>query len=321
MAEHATTRFFTGAHRDFARDNFANTAQPKLATFHVAFHLLAVFQSRAFRSNYHSSKVTGRFARIDHARDPVVIERDFGNQNDIGATGNTALQCDPSCVPSHHFDDNDPPMAGRRSMQPVQRVHYYVNGRIETERGCRRFKIIVDRLRYADAVDAGLLQLLRSHQRAVAANNDQRSHPEVFQDRSGVRDDLCRNYCSITRAGLRNEMAAIGSTENRSSKGHDSVYGLPIENDVIARRQQAFKAIAKPNHFPSKLVRCQYYGAQNRVEPGTIATAGQNTNARFHFRRSEIRALSLDQPSDPQPPIDRTAASRVASGLRLLRIG
>src|SRR5205814_13788 len=140
MAEHATTRFFTGANRDFARDNFANAAQPKLATFHVAFHLLAVFQSRAFRSNYHSLKVTG------------------------------------------------------------------------------------------------LLQLLRSHQRAVAANNDQRSDPEVFQDRSGVRDDLCRNYCSITGAGLRNEMAAIGSTKNRSSEGHYSVYGLPIENDVIARR-------------------------------------------------------------------------------------
>ena len=91
--------------------------------------------------------------------------------------------------------------------------------------------------------------------------------------------------------------------------------------NVIARRQQAFKAIAKTNHFPAKLVRCQHYGAQNRVEPRTIATAGQSTNARFHFRRSEIRALSLDQPSDPQPPIDRTAASRVASGLRLLRIG
>ena len=127
-------------------------------------------------------------------------------------------------------------MAGRRCMQSVQPVHYYVNGRIETEGGRRRFEIVVDRLRYADAVDAGLLQLLRSHQRAVAANNDQRSHPEVFQDRSGVRDDLCRNYCSITGAGLRNEMAAIGSTKNRSSEGHYSVYGLPIENDVIARR-------------------------------------------------------------------------------------
>src|SRR5262245_20225510 len=209
MAENATTRFFTCAYRDFARDDFADTPQSKLATFHVPFHLFAVLRSRAFSSDNHSSKVTGRFARIDHARDFLVIERDFGNQNDIRATGNAALQRYPPSVPSHHFDYNDPSMASRRSVQPVQRVHYYVNGRIETERGCCRFKIVVDRLGYADAVDAGLLQLLRSHQRAVAADNDQCSHAEVFQDRSGICDDPCRHYCSIPRAGLRNELATI----------------------------------------------------------------------------------------------------------------
>jgi hypothetical protein len=62
-------------------------------------------------------------------------------------------------------------------------------------------------------------------------------------------------------------------------------YSLPVENDVIARRQKAFEAITKTNHFPTELVSCQHYGAQNRIEPGTIPTAGQNTNARFHFRK------------------------------------
>src|SRR5215469_18404575 len=137
MAEHARTRFFTSAYYDFARDDFANTAQPKLPTFHIAFHLFAVLLSRAFRSDNHGSKVTGRFARIYHARDLFVIERDFGNQNDIGATGDAALQCNPARVASHYFDDDDTPMAGRRSVQPIQCVHYYVNGRIETESGCR----------------------------------------------------------------------------------------------------------------------------------------------------------------------------------------
>ena len=203
----------------------------------------------------------------------------------------------------------------------IQRVHHDINGRIETERDRRRFEIVVDRLRYADAVYTSLLQLLRSHQRAVAANNDQRLHAEVLQDLPGICNDLCRNDCPIARAGFCNEMAAIGGTENCPAQRHDSVHSLPIENDVIARRQQAFKAIAKTNHFPAELVRCEHYGAQNRIKPGTIATAGQNTNARFHFRKSEIRGFFLDQPSAPQPPIDRITASRVASTLRLLRIG
>jgi hypothetical protein len=79
-------------------------------------------------------------------------------------------------------------------------------------------------------------------------------------------------------------MAAISCTKNCPAQRHDSVHSLPIENDVIARRQQAFKAIAKTKHFPTELVRCEHYGAQNRIKPRTIPAAGQNTNARFHFR-------------------------------------
>src|SRR5438477_2305326 len=126
-----------------------------------------MFQSRAFSSDNYRAKATGRFASIDHARDLFVIEWDFGNQNDISATGDTALQRDPSRVPSHHFDNHDPPMAGGRSVQPIQRIYHHINGRVETERYRRGFEIVVNRLRYADAVDAGLLQLLRSHRRAV----------------------------------------------------------------------------------------------------------------------------------------------------------
>ena len=88
---------------------------------------------------------------------------------------------------------------------------------------------------------------------------------------------------------------------------------LPIENDVIARRKQAFKSVAKTDHFPAEFVRGEHDSAQNRVKSGTIATTGQNTNARLHFRNSEIREIFLDQPDDPQPPIDRIAASRAAT--------
>jgi hypothetical protein len=117
-------------------------------------------------------------------------------------------------VPSHHFDDNDPPMAGRSSVKSIQRVYHHINRRIETERGCRRFEIVIDRFWDPDAVDASLLQLLRSHQRAVAANNDQASHPKVFQNFPGVCNDLCRNDCPIASADFRDEMAAIGGPKN-----------------------------------------------------------------------------------------------------------
>src|SRR6476620_6582062 len=176
-------------------------------------------------------------------------------------------------------------MAIRRSVQTIQRIHHDINGRIETECGRRRFEIVVDSLRYADAVDAGLLQLLRSHQRAVPANNDQRPHAELLQDLPGVCNDLCRNDCPVACTDFCSKMTAIGGPKNCPAERHDSVHSLPIENDVIAWRQQAFKPIAKTNHFPAELVGCQHYAAQNCIKSRTIATAGQNTNARFHFRK------------------------------------
>ena len=63
-------------------------------------------------------------------------------------------------------------MTSRGSMKSIQRVYHDVNGRIESKRRRRCFKIIIDRFRYTDAVDPSLLQLLRCRQRAVPANDD-----------------------------------------------------------------------------------------------------------------------------------------------------
>ena len=83
-------------------------------------------------------------------------------------------------------------------------------------------------------------------------------------------------------------MAAIGGTENCPAQRHDSVHSLPIENDVIARRQQAFKSIAKTNHFPAELVRCQHYGAQNRIKPGQSPPLVRTPMRGFIFAEAKL---------------------------------
>ena len=118
----------------------------------------------------------------------------------------------------------------------IERIHYHVDRGIKTERGRRRFNIVVDRFRYADAVDAGFLQLLRGHQRTVATNDDQRPYAEVFQNLPGICNDVRRNDCAVPCTDFCNEMTAISGTKNRPAQRHDPVYSLPVENDVIARR-------------------------------------------------------------------------------------
>jgi len=72
----------------------------------------------------------------------VVIEWDFGNQNNIGAARNAAMKRDPPRVTTHHFDDHHPFVARCRGVQTIKRVHYFRDGRIEPERHRRRFDVL-----------------------------------------------------------------------------------------------------------------------------------------------------------------------------------
>ena len=48
MSEHAGSRFFSSAFRDFVRNDIPNSSQSKFAAFDIALNLLAIFWPRAF---------------------------------------------------------------------------------------------------------------------------------------------------------------------------------------------------------------------------------------------------------------------------------
>ena len=49
---------------------------------------------------------------------------------------------------------------------------------------------------------------------------------------------------------------------------------LPIENNVIAGRQQSFEAVTKSDDFPAQFFRGEDDAAQNRIQSGAIAATG-----------------------------------------------
>ena len=157
MAEHTAARLFSCALGNFARHDFANPTKSKLACLYVALHLFAMFRSCAFRDYDDRSQTTSNLPRLNHAGDLVVIERDFGNQNDIRSTGDAAMQRDPARMPSHHFDDHHSTVTGGGSVQPVERIDDDINSGIESERRGCGFEIVVNGLWNPDAIDPGLL--------------------------------------------------------------------------------------------------------------------------------------------------------------------
>src|SRR6266550_1523103 len=221
---------------------------------------------------------------------------------------------------SHHLDDHYAAVTGRGGMQSVERVHHHVNGRIESERGRRSFKIVVDCFGDTDAIDAGFLQLLRRHQRAVTADNNQCFYLKLGQYFFRICNYLCGHNAAIAGAGLGYEMAAIRRSDDRAAQRHDSINPVAIENKMIAGRKQSFKAVAKTNDLPTKFFSGEHNSAQHCVETWTIATAGKNTNPRLHVCNYGIRAIFLDRPDDRRQPIDRRVASHAVTSLRLHQI-
>src|SRR5439155_13678796 len=128
---------------------------------------------------------------------------------------------------------------------------------------------------------------------------------------------VCRHNGAVAGAGFRDEMAAIGCTDDSAPQRHDSVNAFAIENHVIAGRKKPFESVPETNHFPAKFFRGEHDSSQDRVESRTIATASQNTNPRLHFRNSWIKAIFWGRPDDRQRPIGRIAASRAAKAQSL----
>src|SRR5260370_9889285 len=163
MPQHATARLLSSALRNLARDNVADSSKSKFAVLGLAFYLLTIFGSSAFCYNNERAEITGSVTRFDRSRDSVVIERDFRNQNNIGASCDSAVQRDPASMAPHYFDNHHAFMADGGGVQSAARVHHGMDCGIQSELHCRGFKVIVDGFGNSDAIDARLLQLLGGH--------------------------------------------------------------------------------------------------------------------------------------------------------------
>ena len=200
--------------------------------------------------------------------DLVVIERDLRNQNDVRAAGDSAMERDPARVTSHHFENHHALVTGGGGVQAIERVCDARDRGIETERHRRGFEIVVDRLRNADAVDAGFLKLQRGRHRAVAADDDQGLDPVLLQNMLRIGDHSRGHDCPVARADLGDEMSAIRRADNGPAARHDSARAATIENLEIAGRQQALESVEKSEHFATQFFRRERDPRRTAFNPG-----------------------------------------------------
>src|SRR5687767_15958443 len=106
MPEHSAPRFFSGARRDLTRNDVADPAKAIFAVLIRVHDDLAVPGARSLGDNYNGRKTAAVGPGIDGGRNLVVIEWNLGDQNNMRAAGDTAVQGNPAGVAPHDFQQD-----------------------------------------------------------------------------------------------------------------------------------------------------------------------------------------------------------------------
>ena len=154
---------------------------------------------RGTLGDHDDRRVVALEPRLDVLADLLDVERDLGDQDDVGAAGHAGVQRDPAGVAAHDLDDEGAVVRLGGRVQPVDRLHGDVDRGVEAERVVGGVEVVVDGLGYADDVHAVLVQLGGDAEGVLAADRDERVDAEVLE----VRLDLLDAAVDLERVGAR----------------------------------------------------------------------------------------------------------------------
>src|SRR5688572_16356239 len=131
MTQDDASRFLPGQFLDSLPNMIADPAESQLLSVAVDLPLPEFF--RTLGDNYIRKSGTAFFTCFYFPDHRLEGERDLGYQNNIGASGESGMQCDPTCIASHDLQDHHPIMRRRGRMQPIEGLGRDVDRRHETE--------------------------------------------------------------------------------------------------------------------------------------------------------------------------------------------
>src|SRR5205807_311690 len=118
-----------------------------------------------------SARRTAAAHPLDMGSDRLNTVGDLGDQDNVGTPGNSRGERDVSGIAAHDLEDHDAVMAGRRRLQPVERLCCHHHRGAVADRALGGADIIVDCLRYSDEIDPTLLgETAQDGKAAVAAD-------------------------------------------------------------------------------------------------------------------------------------------------------
>jgi hypothetical protein len=211
----------------------------------------------------------------DVIRNLVQIERNLGDEDDVGAAGNTGMQGDPSGVAAHHFGHHDTMVRFRRRVQPIDGIGREAHRGVEAEGARGLDDVVVDRFRDTDEWDAPPVELVRDRERAVAADHDQRIQIETMK---GV-GALCRTIPQRPgRVRTGEGIALVGRPEDGAAAPQDTGRIFRRQGPPVVRLEQAGETILDANRFCTMDRGRLDYRPDHGVQPRCVSSARQDAN-------------------------------------------
>jgi hypothetical protein len=279
VTEDKRPRLLPGAMLDVARHLAGDPAEPVHRAYPAPLHQLhrAVLGPRPLGHDDDAEVAPRRLPAPDLVADLLHVERNFRDQDDVGAAGEPAVECDPAGVTTHDLRHHHALVAFGRRVQPVERLGRRAHRRIEAERPLGAADVVVDRLGHAHHGEALAPQLVRDLETAVAAYGDERVESAGLK-----RGDQIVRAIGLVLPAIRilhdvaEGIAAVRGAENGPAEMGDAADRRGIQRDDAVEAEQSLVPALNTVAPPATAVGGQDHGADDGVQSGGVSTPGRD---------------------------------------------
>jgi hypothetical protein len=206
-------------------------------------------------------------AAAQQGTDLVDVERALGDEDHVGPARESRVEGDPARVAAHHLDDQDAVVALGGGVEPVYGVRRDLHGGVEAEGHVRAAQVVVDRLGDADEGKPRLVEAVGGAQRVLAADRDE----AVQVERRHVGADDLDAVLALEGVGAR-------GPEDGAAAGQDAARRLDRELDVAVLERPSPAVAEADDGVAVHVDPLADHGADDRVQPRAVATAGEHAN-------------------------------------------
>ena len=191
MAEHASAHFLAGAITYFLPDELGDSSESVVARWGMESGNPAILRFCSFGDDDHRALGAFPLAAQNLFGDFGKFKGNLGNENNVRAARETAVEGDPAGMATHDFDHHHALVARCRRVKAVERTRHALHCGVEAECHVRGLQIVVDRFWNSCHWQPRIVQLQGCIQRTVAADNDEAMQVERLKGLPSFSKDFC----------------------------------------------------------------------------------------------------------------------------------